>query len=59
MRNNSKGGLTGSVPGLWVAGYVTDWYHSPVPTLSLDGMCKLRLKQKFHIEFKLQNARRC
>jgi hypothetical protein len=28
MRNKSKGGLAGSVPGLWVAGYVTDWYQS-------------------------------
>jgi hypothetical protein len=28
MRNNSKGGLVGSVPDLWVAGYVTDWYQS-------------------------------
>jgi hypothetical protein len=27
MRRNSKGSLAGSVPGLWVVGYVTDWYQ--------------------------------
>jgi hypothetical protein len=27
-RKKSEGGLAGSVPGLWVAGYVTVWYQS-------------------------------
>jgi hypothetical protein len=42
-----------SMPDLWVAGYVTVWYQSPVPILSLDGSCKPRLKKKFHREIKL------
>jgi hypothetical protein len=27
MRKKSKGRLAGSIPGLWVAGYVIDWYQ--------------------------------
>jgi hypothetical protein len=42
-----------SVHDLLVVGYVTYWYQSLVPALSLDGSCKLRLKKKFHKEFKL------
>jgi hypothetical protein len=28
MRKKSEGGLAGSIPGLWLAGYVTVWYQS-------------------------------
>jgi hypothetical protein len=27
MRKKSKGGIAGSVPSMWVVGYVTDWYQ--------------------------------
>jgi hypothetical protein len=42
--NKFESGLEVAWPSMWVAEYVTVWYQSYVPTLSLDGPCKLKLK---------------
>jgi hypothetical protein len=49
---------------LWLACLTCGWMgmlhfgiRARVPIISLDGLCKLRLKKKFHREFKMQNAR--